>query len=66
MKSPCKGCTERSVQPNCHSTCERYLAYRAWKDAQNAEKLQQVHADYVRLQGVEKCVRLGKRHGRRR
>lgn len=22
----CFKCTERTVEPNCHSTCERYLA----------------------------------------
>lgn len=21
----CKGCEERTVEPNCHMTCERYL-----------------------------------------
>lgn len=23
--TPCKDCTERTIEPNCHSTCERYL-----------------------------------------
>lgn len=23
---PCKGCTDRTIEPNCHSTCEKYLA----------------------------------------
>lgn len=30
MKGPCKGCTTetgRSVEPNCHATCEKYLTY---------------------------------------
>lgn len=21
----CKGCTDRTIEPNCHMTCERYL-----------------------------------------
>lgn len=36
MDKPCKGCTDRRADPNCHIDCERYLAYlegyRAWKD----------------------------------
>lgn len=29
---PCKGCRDRVVEPNCHMTCEKYLAYRAHVD----------------------------------
>ena len=28
MKGPCLNCTKRTIQPNCHSTCEAYLNYR--------------------------------------
>ena len=28
MKNVCQGCTERVAEPNCHMTCERYLAER--------------------------------------
>lgn len=31
---PCKGCTPetgRSVDPNCHATCEKYLNYKSDK-----------------------------------
>lgn len=28
MKSPCtRDCPNRSVSPNCHMTCQQYLAY---------------------------------------
>lgn len=33
--SPCKDCADHSM--HCHSTCERYKAYRAWRDARSAE-----------------------------
>lgn len=23
--SPCKGCPDRTVEPNCHTNCEKYL-----------------------------------------
>lgn len=32
MDAPCKGCLDRTVTPNCHATCEAYLAYRAERD----------------------------------
>lgn len=35
--APCKGCKERVAEPNCHTTCERYLTFRRLKDEQNAE-----------------------------
>ena len=31
--APCKGCRERCAEPNCHTTCPRYLAFRAAVDA---------------------------------
>lgn len=39
--SPCKGCTAetgRSVTPNCHSTCEKFLRFRKDLDAWNKER----------------------------
>ena len=36
--SPCKGCTTetgRSVTPNCHSTCEKFLKFRKELDEWN-------------------------------
>ena len=29
MTAPCRNCARRTVTPNCHGTCERYLAYDA-------------------------------------
>ena len=26
---PCKDCPDRTVEPNCHMTCGKYLAYQA-------------------------------------
>lgn len=31
MNAPCKGCQDRQV--GCHSTCEKYLAYQAEREA---------------------------------
>ncbi len=26
--APCKGCPDRTVEPNCHMTCEKYIAFQ--------------------------------------
>lgn len=29
LKSPCKNCQDRSIEPvNCHTNCEKYLEYQ--------------------------------------
>ena len=42
---PCKGCTfetGRTIEPNCHMTCERYLKYQEehekWKEKMHRER----------------------------
>lgn len=37
-EAPCKGCPDRTVEPNCHVTCPRYQSYRASIDAAAAAK----------------------------
>lgn len=37
-EAPCKGCIERTVEPNCHTACPRYLAFRAAVDAEASGK----------------------------
>lgn len=27
--SPCKGCKDRCVEPNCHNTCRKYIDWKA-------------------------------------
>ena len=37
---PCMGCDERSIEPNCHTECRRYLLFE-WliaKEKHEAEK----------------------------
>lgn len=33
--SPCKDCEDRTVQPNCHTTCIAYKRYRAERERVN-------------------------------
>lgn len=48
----CKHCPDRSVEPNCHTTCERYLAARA-EQYETKKKRQAVQAidSYVAHKG---------------
>lgn len=41
IASPCKDCKERTVTPNCHNTCEKYLSWKKkLHEISEAEKLQ--------------------------
>ena len=35
MKAPCKDCKDRKVTAdyNCHSHCDKYLAYQAYRES---------------------------------
>ena len=39
MKQPCKNCTDRTVEPNCHTDCERYTAFVEERDRIKSVKL---------------------------
>lgn len=55
--SPCKECTPetgRSADPNCHGTCERYIAYRKEQDAWNEYERKQKYFAPRRRQTVRK------------
>ena len=43
--SPCKGCTSRTVEPNCHTDCPAYLAFRAKIDADLAKRYAKIDLD---------------------
>lgn len=34
-KAPCHKCTDRVVDPPCHSTCEKYISFRQALDDYN-------------------------------
>lgn len=46
--SPCKGCPDRSVSPNCHTACQRYLTYQAERQQIRAAH----HADSLVLSAL--------------
>lgn len=43
MKAPCKDCKDRKVTSdyNCHTHCEKYLAYQAYRKSVCEERAKQ-------------------------
>ena len=52
MIAPCKDCQERTV--GCHSSCDKYLAFRAERDALNAALSIEYAADIAYREGVRR------------
>ena len=51
LKAPCKGCTERVLR--CHSTCERYLEFKAKNEKRLEEKHKQTDMDrYIMAKSI--------------
>lgn len=49
LKPPCHNCPDRTIGvPNCHDTCEKYLAFRAKREKiSQARKASRVFNDYI-------------------
>lgn len=30
--APCKNCKDRTVEPNCHITCQKYIEFKKKRD----------------------------------
>lgn len=52
--APCKDCPDRVVEPNCHMTCEKYLAYRAKIDKAFEGKCIASGLDYYTARLIER------------
>ena len=56
VENPCtRDCPNR--HPHCHSDCEPYLAYYAWRREENEKSLRDKELDAMRLEGINKAVR---------
>ena len=54
LPGPCaKECPDRKADPNCHTFCEKYLAYRAEVDKLNAEKFEEKRKE-IALKDIDK------------
>lgn len=49
----CKNCETRSV--NCHTTCEKYLAYRKMRNKINAARQKEKIKDTLEMQRLQKA-----------
>lgn len=57
MTAPCKGCTEHTVQPNCHTTCRRYLEYVAERERIREARRIDHDTTSALIRGAEKIKR---------
>lgn len=55
MNAPCKDCPER--HENCHKSCKKYQAFRAWIDQINQNKAKE-------FQAIDATIENGKRLNR--
>ena len=46
-QSPCLGCKDRVADPNCHSTCEKYIAYDNVNKALREERIRIADANWI-------------------
>ena len=49
MTTPCKDCTKREFK--CHGRCPEYQAFRAEKDKQNAQHINDIQLRETLIQG---------------
>lgn len=57
MTPPCRGCPDRVPDPNCHTTCERYLEYRAVMEERYKERALKVQVADVRSESYHRIQR---------
>lgn len=62
MRSPCKNCTletGRSVEPNCHMICEKYLAYKEVCDREKEQREKDAEVGATLFKLAERRGKLG-------
>lgn len=50
INAPCKDCRERNL--GCHSSCERYAAYKAENDKLRAARMKENMLEGAQIEGV--------------
>ena len=46
-EAPCQGCEDRTVEPNCHMTCEKFLKYDAMNKKLQKERIKTAEENRV-------------------
>lgn len=57
MNVPCYGCSARVAVPNCHGSCEKYLAYAKECEAEREHRLRETTVTAIRIRNAEKIRR---------
>lgn len=56
-KAPCLGCSDRSIEPNCHTNCERYAQWQKLREPMHKVKTQtNLFSDYLHSKNVRMHV----------
>jgi len=63
MVAPCQGCERRTVHPNCHATCDQYLAYNLERQQIRAKHHEFVEEGNARKEQIIKLAKI--KHVRR-
>ena len=59
---PCIGCKDRTAEPNCHSLCERYIAYDTMRKALIEDRRKERELDNIQY---DLAIRRRKMGGRK-
>ena len=57
-ESPCLGCPDRCPEPNCHTTCEKYLAFDEECKALRKEKIRVAEEYRIQKEIQDRRVRM--------
>ena len=65
MNAPCKDCPDRWVDTEtfqtCHGTCEKYKAFKAWREEVNRKTHEQTREDYWHKKRIQRIRKTGGR-----
>lgn len=54
MNAPCKDCPDRTVTPNCHTGCAKYLAFQAERERLRVARRADHDATHALVMGAMK------------
>lgn len=63
MVAPCQGCERRTVHPNCHASCQEYLAYNLERQKIRGKRYEDFQSATVRKDQILKLSKA--KHERR-
>ena len=68
INGTCYGCPDRTIEPNCHTTCEKYIkAKDTWENHKNmikaAKEKEGIYTHY-KHDKIRREIRKGAEHGK--